>query len=315
MLKGLTALFLSSFVYPSVALGDYIQLDFNFEVTGSAEDIYVCNAGLNTVNTASSVSYYDAATNAPLANCVGSGNCLSVDTQDQHLKNTLTATWGSYPAPTVANNTSSITSANNSTAGTSGVLFNISSDASWENIVTELSFDLASPGRDARFFIDVCFRGSAVEWYENHGSSLPLKWQVSSTITPQTLGSGRVSFSENLTAQATLACDVQGMGDQEFGRDENNTYNTLLRDITETSILVSGFTADIESISSLANLTSNSATNPFTLEDIASTGPATARAPRFCKVRYYFAENGNRRIQRAEGSLVTLTTRFATASN
>lgn len=306
------------FFLPQVSILSHassISLTFNISAVGSGHSLYACNAGLWTDSTSGTVGR-DVITGSDCTASLDNQNCLTIDPSGSEILNTLVATYGPWSGTTTPT-TVTITSAT-SNAGSSGVVFAIGNTSSWTSKLGTVTFTLGSVLQNASFFVDLCYRSPQIEYHQSYGSSMPFKWQLRTDVTEAVISGsdGRNSYASaaGLVVTSRLVCDTQGLGTYIWATNGTGAsptagggvYNSanFERDITETNL--STFSGDFlpSAVTASVPIAGTSTLHTFTAGQV--TVSSTHRAPRFCKIRYYFQENGTLRLNTAVGSLVTL---------
>lgn len=318
---------------------------FSYSVLAIMTEVkyFVCNAGINTPSLAAPY-YYNTLTKTEItaAQCAAvKHNCVTVDRANAYKKNFLVASYGTYTG-TTATTTTRVTSANNSIAGTSGAVFNITGNDSWNNKLHSLTFYFGSPTKNAQYFVDLCFRGEIASYDDgdgngtgqgtgngnehqgngtntcngngtnpgnnnqgggSNGNCRHKQWTYSTSLTTTNL-TGRASYATDAALEGTayLACDVQDEGTYTEGIDTTS----LNRDLIETNIS-SGFTADVLYSTSAFSVPSGG-TQSFFASQMVRNNSNVIRTPRYCKMRLYFSESGGYRDAPTTGTRFTIDT-------
>lgn len=189
----------------------------------------------------------------------------------------------------------------------------------------EVTFDLGSELYGAEFFVDICFRGSQIDYFWddsalNVSTSNSLLSRISVTdvdqlgthpndpIRPGPGGVDNTSTAylnlSDLGAKAVTICDLQGVSPYRFahngGSAENGQYDTL-----DTSLNFDNEASNEYYYSSSWQTVTASSLN---LID-GWINQSNYKHPRFCRVRYYFKERSfaERRWQRHDARVITKT--------
>ncbi len=311
-MKSLMKLAVAAIVMVAAQNASAISLRFKFKVFSSGPSIYACNAGLMHKPSNHQVCYFEGTTNA----------CTKSDCSDGKVCNTKcicsSAGGGEYlmdymKAEVADWKDNGDTSTNNYVASskqagqTSFATLHTDSTA-WDKTIRNLSFNLGSELYSAQYFVDICYRGPQIEYFEDQvTSTFNLLAQASATdfiadgvnpgdnsrdglnMTP----SFKYTQISDLKVQAFLVCDLQGQGDFQFARNKEGKYNTSKNEaifaLGADQLPTAAGSKDFFRASSLTSATA-SATNLLSVD----VNAATVKAPRFCKVRYVFSEtNGN----------------------
>ncbi|MFP5519451.1 MAG: protease [Bdellovibrionia bacterium] len=288
-----------------------ISLRFKFKTFSSGPNIYACNAGIATPTTNKQVCYFEGTkdlctkkdcTDGQVCNtrCV----CSSVNGGDwlMNYGKAQVAPWvdnGEAPAGTWVSKTISATNG-------SKVFTQLHSDTdAWAKTIKELSFHLGSELYGASYFVDICYRGPQIEYFEDQvNANFSIKAQASATdFLAEGVNSGdnsrngldmnptaglKYSKLANLKVQTFAVCDTQGLGSYVYARNDQNVYNTTRN---EANFVVNSSTGlptaggDFFRSSSASNVVANAMTF---INDWISYN--SSKAPRFCKIRYVFTE-------------------------
>lgn len=277
-----------------------VSLEFAFDVNSSGPSIYPCDAGLRHAAHSERVCYDRVAqtscnpalcTNQEQCNCVCTGGAFGGDGEyRQDFMQASYADWtenGSY-AP--SSSTGATISASN---GDFARIFTNKNE--WDKQIKTLSFNLGSERYGAEFYLDVCYRGPQIEYYQfyngvvnsdsNFWPNFAIKLQ--STVTDLTSSNG-IKYSEvaNLKVKADVVCDVQGVGTYVYAHSGNTATNGSY-DNAQAHTLV-GLTGGDKTFT-VPYSSFNNGSNLLLLNDWINL--ANAKTPRFCKVRYTFLES------------------------
>lgn len=295
MKRGMNYLALIGLLF-TVQNAQAVALRFVFKATSSGPNIYACNAGILTPSSAN-ICYIEGTKNQ----CTpGDLHCVCSSTNGgDHLMNTVQTSWepwhdgvggGSGPA------TSSVI-----TSEGAQVDFNKfwTDTSSWDKILKELEFNFSSELYNAGYFVDICYRGPQIEFY-NHG--MGTHWATLAQVTASDFSStAGVSYSQlsGLKVRAFMTCDYQGVGTYKYAHNgalaSGGTYDTSENEANfigpvgeptsggDASLVTSGQFAIplVTSVVSLINNTTHVSTGSY----------------RFCKVRYVFTETDGNKVQ------------------
>lgn len=288
-----------------------ISLRFKFKTFSSGPNIYACNAGIATPATSKQVCYFEGTKTAcTKSDCTDGNSCntrciCSGSNGGGWLMNygrAEIAPWvdnGEAPSSTWVRK--SIQSSNGSRLFTQ-----LHSDnEAWDKTIKELSFHLGSELYGASYFVDICYRGPQIEYFEDGiKANFSLKTQASATdflangVNPgdnsrdglDLVVPGNLRYTElaNLKVQTFVSCDIQGLGNYVFARNDLGMYNTSRNEAgyninSSTGLPTAG--GDFFMSSSSTNVAANAVT---TLNGWITQN--SVRTPRFCKVRYVFSE-------------------------
>ncbi len=262
-----------------------ISLKFYFTVESSGPSIYACNAGIKHKGYSENVCYdretYESCQpgtcqDAKECNCVCTGTAGS--TRLDFMKANF-AEWTDNGEPI------GTTSTKSEYAPTNKYNEIFSNRQEWGNQLTNLDFRFGSERYGTEFFLDVCYRGPQIEYYEagNTGSSSPnflLNSQVTLTdiITNNGLAYSKVA---GLETRVQVTCDVQGSGSYVYAHDGSGNYDDALAHDIEG---ISGGTVNFDSgWTNFSNGSNLNLLNKWINVNNVFT-------PRFCKVRYFFKE-------------------------
>lgn len=250
-----------------------IELTFKFDVLSSGPEIYACNAGLVHWNPGGQICYIDGTQQScdPGACAPGDdscvNNCKCTSAANSHRGDFMVATHG--PANGATANSSSVQ------AGEWSFNTIFTEQGSWGSRIDSLTFNLGSERYGAQYFVDICYQGSQIEYFQNNIQA-PHTLLAQATITDISAGSG-LSYSDlaNLATAAIWSCDRQGVGNYQFAHDGNNVYDTFANEVWgEGQTWSSTHAASSNTIEYFNNVLINGGSD----------------APRFCKVRYMFGE-------------------------
>lgn len=311
----LKGLFLVAAIVMMSFTAEAISLRYKFKVFSSGPNIYACNAGVLAQTSNLRVCYFqgtnqvcnpdDCSTTGQ--NCNSSCICSSSDGGD-YLMNYGKVTYQDWKD----NGDTSVTgqvSDYSFRANTGGVWSQALTDAqAWNKRITDLSFHLGSELYSSRYFVDICYRGPQIEYFEDQvKANFSLKAQAFATdflangvnggennrdglVIPGTVDGKKYTELSDLTVQAFVACDFQGVGSYKYARNNANNYNTADNEATFTfgsDKLPNGTSEGSGSFwkSSVKSVNASVADllNPFIANNSAKT-------PRFCKIRYVFSE-------------------------
>ncbi len=290
-----------------------ISLRFKFKVFSSGPIIYACNAGIMPQPTDRRVCYFqgtnqtctptDCSTTGQI--CHSSCVCSSTNGGDwlmnygklkyqdfkDHGDNTVTGAGSKTFRATDSNNWSQ--------AFTDADAFN--------HRITDLSYELGSELYTAKYFVDICYRGSQIEYFEDN---IKANWaalaQVNATdfIAQGVNGgennrdglvmgpNGNLSYTQlsGVKVQAFMTCDLQGVGNYIYARNNNGQYNTA---DNEAGFIYGAGLLPVNATEGAGSFISSPQTGVTTSQqDLFNTMfiNNSTHAPRFCKVRYVFTE-------------------------
>jgi hypothetical protein len=296
-----------------------IMVRFNFKVNSSGPSIYVCNAGIwadQDVQRACFIENSQTPCNPGDTSQSGHRCVCTSDNGGGFLMNYLSAQtrpWtehGAAPGP-VTNHTVRYEGQSNQRNRFS-MIFQNETD-SWSRRLEQLEFNLSSELYSASYFVDVCFRGPQIEFWQDKIST---NWIVNAKAAASDFfgapGGRNYSQLAGLQMTAYATCDLQGVGTYQTA-NVNGSYDSILNEsnfrygtITglptggSDGVYVSGQVRDVGGQEQLLidNRTLSNGIN----------------SPRFCKVRYMFNETNykagsrNLRTWQQHGARMTVLT-------
>jgi hypothetical protein len=285
-----------------------ISLRYKFKVDSSGPRMYACNAGIMAQTTNNRVCYFAGTTNTCTPTscsdadkvCHSSCVCSSTNGGD-YLMNYGKLNWvGQSPGTGSGNRTF---------RGTSGTQYEqafTDSDA-WGKRITDLSFHLGSELYSAKYFVDICYNGPQIEYYEdniatNFVLSYAQAYAIDALYTGKVpgensregmlIGQGNYLKNANVKVEAFMTCDLQGVGTYVYARNNQDKYNTL---DNEASFVFGSNQTPINASEGAASFFSGSAPTSLTgttidlMKDRTITSNS-GKTPRHCKIRYVFTE-------------------------
>ncbi len=339
------------------------ELTFKFDIYSSGPMMYACNAGLRHVTTTAQVCHYANMPATPENICspgvLGSHNCecTSVSGGD-YLMDFMRfkyTTWQGGMNGTHLSNTGNWANTGWNTTVTNGVAQAWNGANSYAQVLNnakaqagsdinplavrldQVTFDLGSELYGSEFFLDICFRGSQIDYFygdpvlnattSNAAAAAITVTDVDALGTGDTsVGPGGVTGTSlaylnlsGLQTKATLVCDQQALGTYPFGHNGVNytnptvgQYDSLYSDIS--------FDTNGQSLASDLTYQSPSWITPAAQTSVlfGSVGNSSqnfwvnlnnSQHPRFCVVRYWFKETtlAERKWQRHDARVVTWT--------
>lgn len=279
-----------------------VNIKFKFDINSSGPSIYACNAGLKHAPHAQRVCYErgnpevacnpGSCVSAEACNCVCTGGLGSDAGEYRFDQMTAThAVWTDNGEPS--------TGVQRKTKSAGESAFNqvfVDGDALANQLQT-LSFDLGSERYGAEFFVDICYRGSQIEYYlaaqqlggtyGSVGDSPGFLMRAYATVTDLTPGAMSYQDVAGLEVKAEAVCDTQGKGTYKYagvGTPGSLTYDSLVNDIGS---IVSG---DWTSATNYVSYVALNATELKLIDGAWVGDRSKGEAPRFCKIRYTFRE-------------------------
>jgi len=298
-----------------------------FKVFSSGPDIYACNAGLSGNQTNHRICYFEGTkTSCTPTDCsTSSGTCdTSCQCTSQNggewLMNFGRADYQDWKDHGDHSVSGLVRNKVFRFSGGTNYAQLLNDDEAWNKRISNLSFELGSELYSARYFVDICYRGSQIEYYLNNASAaFNLIAQVYATdflsegpnsgdnnrdgiSIPGTVDGQKYTELSSLRVQSYVTCDLQGVGSYKYAHNgtsaASGSYNTS---INEAQFLMGSNWAPLGAsegigsfmMSSPANVTA-SATNLINQYIGGGTSwYSSPNTPRFCKVRYIFTETNS----------------------
>ncbi|MEN9723477.1 MAG: hypothetical protein RJB38_1463 [Pseudomonadota bacterium] len=280
---------------------------FTFKTFSSGPSIYACNAGIRSPGQYKSVCYFEGTTDVcssgqTRCTCSGGvadfvGNFIEVTHQD----------WKDNGASTATNVTRV------ATASRGAWNMAVADSTAWGKTIKELTFNLGSELYGAQYFVDICYRGPQIEYFEEGiNAAFALRAQTSTTdfsawganpgdnstaglSIPGTVDGKKYSELAGLKVQSFVVCDQQGLGTYQYARNNSGHYNYASTSAAfkyGTDGLPSGANeaADLFASSTAAAVTASAMDIFGGTAGTYYLNSGNSYAPRFCKVRYVFSE-------------------------
>lgn len=292
-----------------------ISLRYKFKVFSSGPNIYACNAGIIPQSTNKQVCYFQGTNNVcnpddcstTGTNCNSSCICSGANGGD-YLMNFGVVSYQDWKDNGDTSVSGSVVG-QTFTANNAGAWSQALSDSnSWGKRITDLSFNLGTELYTARYFVDICYRGPQMEYFENNiAANFSLNTQSFATdflsvspnpgendrtglVIPGTVDGKKYTELSGLKVQSFVACDMQGLGTLKFARNAANQYNTADNEAVfnlGAGLLPVGATEGANSYwSSTSKSVSGSVADLISAYITSNSG----KTPRFCKIRYVFTE-------------------------
>jgi hypothetical protein len=292
-----------------------ISLRFKFKTFSSGPNIYACNAGITAPQTNKKVCYFEGTTQACTQDtCSTTGeNCntrcvCTSSNGGEWLMNYGKVSfedWKDNGDTSISGQGTKTFASDSSAAGWVNAL---SETDSWNKRINNLSFNLGSELYGASYYVDICYRGPQIEYFQDQVvSNFNLKAQSNATdflanganggdnnrdglTIPGLVDGKKYTELAGLKVQAFVSCDLQGVGSYQYAMNNQGQYNTSKNE--------AGFTMGSNNLPATATEANSSfwsssaaalGTGNVSLIDTNITNSST-RAPRFCKVRYVFTE-------------------------
>lgn len=300
-------LFLFAIVLMMSAVNAFaVSLEFAFDVNSSGPSIYACDAGVKHRKHTDRVCYdrtTSAACSVSLCPSVGECNCVCTggasNGDGEYRQDFLKATYADWTENGSYVPAGSVTASVSAQEASFARIFTGTDE--FDKQLTNLSFNLGSERYGAEFYLDVCYRGPQIEYFQSYGTqtnsdsnffpNFAIKLQA--TVTDLVSANGlKYSQLADLQIKSEVTCDVQGVGTYIYahsGTDAttNPTYDNAL---AHTIVGVSGGDKNF----STNYVAFNAGANVSLLNDWINLG--NAETPRFCKVRYTFIENARENL-------------------
>jgi hypothetical protein len=277
---------------------------FKFDVNSSGPSIYPCNAGIKHAPYSARVCY-DRTTSlscdpsedcrtTPECNCVCTGSTSGAGETRLDFISLTSAEWtdnGGVAGAVTSRNVYAPESSFN-------IAFNEGTKEEWTRQITKMSVNLGSERYGAEFFVDVCYRGSQIEYYyaflnggfSSSGMATPnFSLKAQATVTDM-LGTSGLLYSQlsDLKVTAQAVCDQQGKGTYLYTGSSSpagaTVYDQVLNDIVGLTVSGGQFATPY-----VAPRAFNNVTSAYLIDTFINSG--NAFVPRFCKIRYSFIEN------------------------
>lgn len=311
-----------------------ISLRFKFKVFSSGPHIYACNAGLVSRTNNQRVCYFQGTTNTCTPddcsttgqNCNSSCVCSSTNGGDylMNFGKLKFRDWKDHGDNSVTNPGTKTFQANSVDSWKQA----FTDVEAWDKRISDLSFELGSELYSAQYFVDICYRGPQIEYFENNiNTNFSLFAQAYATdFLAQGVNGGEnnrdgliipstgIKYTElaGVKVQAFVTCDLQGVGNLKYARNNSDVYNTSVNEAGFVGgILPTGATEGMGSFHSSSQMGISTSQADLIDDSITSGSP---RAPRFCKIRYIFTETNYasslpnlRRWQRHGAEMCTFT--------
>lgn len=280
-----------------------ISLEFKIDINSSGPSIYACDAGLKHTRIPTQRICYDRtdpSQSCEIDDCEGvvDCNCVctgSTDNVDGHnrldMMRVSYSNWVDNGEDTPALTKKSYAAGNGSFkrvfAGTD----------EWDKMLHTLEYDLGSEIYGAEMYLDVCYRGPQIEYWEavqngfsaNDTPNHTMNLQTTITDLSNVLGDGTDYASlADLEVKVEAICDLQGEGAYVYARGNDGNYDNaqahqLLNNLSGGDALHSGTTKVSVPFQDFDTDVKDLYDGWINLRN--------AKAPRFCKVRYTFKEN------------------------
>ena len=264
-----------------------MEVTFNFNAYSSGADIYPCNAGQRLVppNLSCHLVNSTASCASGTSGCVCNSFSVATETQD-FITGTLT-NWDLSGTPT------SVRQQPSTGVGNGAEVALVSDGTDFAHRLTNLSFNFGSETYDEQYFVDICYRGPQIDYWQNDvGINMTLSGAMTVTDLAGITGSAAnyVSLS-GVVMYPQVVCDVQGLGANTTAAGVGG-YNSLSMDLNG-----SFGPADIFYNFGRSWSLGTGITSVFQGLALSQTVPSPTGAtvqfngvPRYCKIRYAFQE-------------------------
>lgn len=288
-----------------------ISLRYKFKVFSSGPSIYPCNAGIIAQQSNQKVCYFENTQNVcnPDTCSTAKGNCESRcvctgSNGGDYLMNFGVAEYKDWKDHHELNSVSGKGTAK--FAVSSSKPYALEDNISWDKVLTNLYFELGSELYSAKYYVDICYRGSQVPYFENQ---IPASW----TIQTQAAGVNFLAFGKNggennrdgltmeenfikyieragVQVQTYVTCDFQGVGNYVHAVNTSGEYNKTDNEAGFTYASNGNPNGATEGAGSFLSSSASSlpASGVTTIDQWLVNN--SSKAPRFCKVRYVFTE-------------------------
>ncbi|MFV3407064.1 protease [Bdellovibrio bacteriovorus] len=292
-----------------------ISLRFKFKTFSSGPDIYACNAGLKHNASAHKACYFEDTQIACTAGTCTDATChtrcvCTNDNGGEYLMDYMKGQYSSWNTGDSKWNTNWTATTRQAGQGSFATLVN--HEDAFANRIKELSFNLGSELYGAEYFVDICYRGPQIEyWEDNVVANFSLLAQVSATdfvatgVNPGDNNPDGPGFNHGrdglnmtpnikyttlsgLTVESYTVCDLQGMNTFKYARNNANQYNML-----DNEAKFSDWNAPQNGGGDFFTGT-NQPTTLNGAKDLYNTWiNQNTKTPRFCRVRYVFKETNH----------------------
>ncbi|MCX7979145.1 MAG: protease, partial [Bdellovibrionaceae bacterium] len=227
-----------------------ISLRFKFKVFSSGPNIYACNAGIMAPPINKKVCYYEGTTNACTPTTCGTTGeicdtrCICTGNEGgEYLMNYGKVSYEDWKDNGDTSVTGQVVGKTFASTGNDWAQPYPDSE-SFNRRIKDLSFNLGSELYGARYFVDICYRGPQIEYFEDGvKANFSLLAEANATdffqtgpnggdnnrdglVIPGTVDGKKYTELAGLTVQAFAACDLQGVGALQYARNNAGQYNT-----------------------------------------------------------------------------------------
>jgi len=325
-------------VFAMAVPSNAISLRYKFKVYSSGPNIYACNAGIMPQQSDKRVCFFQGTnqtctpTDCSSTASICDSSCIcSTSNGGDWLMNYGRVTYQDWKDNGDTSITGQVVGKTFSASSSDWSQASTDTDA-WARRITDLSFNLGSELYSAKYFVDICYRGPQIEYYEDHvNTNFQLKAQSFATdflatgpnpgensrdglTIPGTVDGKKYTELSGLTVQSYVVCDFQGQGSYIYSRNVSNQYNKTDNEASFTFGSDKLPTGAAEGASAFWSSSAKgvSASVADLLNPWITYG--SSKAPRFCKIRYVFTETnwGNavpnlRKWQRHGAEMCTYT--------
>jgi hypothetical protein len=266
-----------------------VSLTFQFDVNSSGPSMYACNAGIKHAYEAkictdkvSNMTCTPACAAGNVAACAANTSpatcaCTGEEEGNQggsllDFANVNYGAWSDNQEPSTAPNNKKLTSAGYDWAS----LFPMTTGA-YANQVKDLTINLGSEIYGAEYFVDICYRGSQIDYTNVPDVNFGLIGKV--TVTNLKAGTNYQDLSK-LNVQATTKCIM------------DDSFNYCAAD-TIPGVDLCGSTDAHKIVQSSVVKPAYTSTQQIELLNTPTMGTGTKRSPKFCYTRYTFSETSH----------------------
>lgn len=271
--------FLFSLLFEPVTWATGIDFDVD-----SDSYIYACDAGIRHKNHTDRICFdrdsQDACdpglcNNQVDCNCICSGGTTNNDQERLDLIQLRYKTW--------SENSNSNAPTTHTVVFATGENFSrvFTANNEWNKQITQINFNLGSERYGSEFYLDVCYRGPVVEYFDMFKNYNGPAWKFPNHLIKLQVTLTDLATSEpykysqlaDLKMKMTTTCDVQGEGQHKYATGGNQ--------ISDVSGGDKNYFTNYASFGAGGTL--------VLLDDWINYG--NGKTPRFCKIRYSFIEN------------------------
>lgn len=311
----MTKIGLAIAIFAMAFQAEAISLRYKFKVFSSGPNIYACNAGLISQEASRRVCYFQGTNTTctpndcsdTAGNCDSSCICSSTNGGDT-LMNYGKLTYQDWKDNGDTSVTGQVVGKTFSATNTSQWAQALTDNESWGKRITDLSFHLGSELYTAKYFVDICYRGPQIEYFEDQvKANFGLTAQAFATdflsvspnpgennrdglVIPGTVDGKKYTELAGVKVEAFVSCDFQGQGNYIYARNLQNQYNTADNEAGFSFGSNRNPNGATEGASAFWKSSAKGVTASVAdLLNVTITNNST-KTPRFCKIRYIFTE-------------------------